>query len=72
MESMMLGACSFLWHAGQNFRGSSTVFPGKKHLAGYEGVGCMDVAGQHDTDRGSLLAKVRGILSLLITYHFLL
>lgn len=45
MESMMLGACSFLWHAGQNFRGSSTVFPGKKHLAGYEGVGCMDSGG---------------------------
>lgn len=45
MESMMRGACSFLWHAGQNFHGSSMVFAGKKHLAGYEGVGCMDSGG---------------------------
>lgn len=69
MESMMRGACSFLWHAGQNFHGSSMVFPGKKHLAGYEGVGCMDVAGQHDTDRGSTLVKICDLWEFSIIQH---
>ena len=69
MESMMRGACSFLWHAGQNFHGSSMVFAGKKHLAGYEGVGCMDVAGQHDTDRGSTLVKICDLWEFSIIQH---